>query len=373
MSYTYCVFGAGRQGVATVYDLIINCEASRVILCDPNQKVLDEAKNRLDDLLPENKCPIDTFQDVSLKVDFSRVDVILSCATWSANLGLARFAATYNVPYCDLGGNPHIVTRQGLIDTHTAIVPECGLSPGISNILAMGLAKEGFHEIQIKCGGIPVGTSRGNDPLEYKLTFDVMGLISEYSGVVPTIHDGRIVNRDTISRIVPYIRPDGSKYECSYTSNNSLAVVQSLLNAGVNNYEYMTIRYPGHWDKVKQWKTLGFLQGDDESDATLADILKRRPGLKYNRDTDEDKVILSIVGKNGNDFVCGLYGFDIVVYSDWKTKFSAMEMMTSWGITMVAHFIASNPSLVPKRFCTPENFVPSEFIMNGIKKRTGDK
>ncbi len=374
MGYRYCVFGAGRQGVAAIYDLIKFCEADLVVIYEPSDEAFNLANRRLNDLLGDAYHKVIWTASLNDKqtprVDWNSFDVMLSCAPWKANFDLTKFAMRWNTPFCDLGGNPETVDQQESLHPITPVVPDCGLSPGISNILAVYLAEKGCDEIKVRCGGIPL--TRFNDDLNYRLTFDPMGLISEYSGDVPVIINGMLQYIKALSIVEPY----GNKYECSPTSNNSPQVVESLHCLGVREYDYMTIRYNGHWNLVRGWHAAGFLKGNKEMDLHLAEALSKNPELQYDPETHVDKIILSVVGKAAIDRVTEdnmkvTKGFEFEVFADPETKFSAMELMTSWGITMVAHYIATYPSLSPKGFATPERFVPGKRIMDEIQKREG--
>jgi hypothetical protein len=45
-----------------------------------------------------------------------------------------------------------------------------------------------------------------------------------------------------------------------------------------------------------------------------------------------------------------------------------MELTTCWGITIVAHHIASARG-VPKGFATPERFVDTSWVLSEIERR----
>jgi len=362
MGYHYCVCGAGRQGVAVIQDLILFCNARKVTVCEPDSKAVHHAQKRLKGMLGKSGHERIVWCGSEPP---GNPDIILSCAPWSENVLLTKMAVERGVPFCDLGGNPETVKAQSMIDTQTAIVPDCGLSPGISNILAVGLAREGCDEIHVRCGGIPERET-GHE-LNYKLTFNPMGLLSEYRGKVPVIRNGRLGYVEALSTI----EPCGNTYECSPTSNNSPQVVETLLSLGVREYDYATIRYKGHWQLVRGWKAAGFLS-TDKNDAKLAAILEKNPDLRYSPLLDRDMVILSVLGKGGNPGTKRSFGFEIIVHADDKTKLSAMELTTSWGITIVASYMLaySGDSKVPKGFMTPEMFVPSDFLWNEIVRRT---
>lgn len=364
MGYNYCVCGAGRQGIAAIYDLIRYCEAGRILVYDPDSTALIRAIKRLAHLLePIDFHKLEFISYMTQSIDWSVFNVMLSCASWEANLKLTKFANNNGIPFCDLGGNPDIVFRQEQIETKSAIVPDCGVSPGISNILAAYLARKGYGEIHVRCGGIPA--EKLDNEFGYRLTFSAMGLISEYSGRSPVIVNGALTDIPSLSIVEHY----GNDYECSPTSNNSLQVIEYLRSLGVHTYDYMTIRYPGHWNLVRGWKAAGFLRGNLVADHALAQTLDENPSLKYDPDIHVDKVLLSVIGSIGEGLLKRVKGFDFTVFADPDTKFSAMELMTSWGITMVAHYMAKNPGKTPQGFSTPERFVDIDWVLGELGKR----
>ena len=79
-----------------------------------------------------------------------------------------------------------------------SVVPDCGLAPGLGNILAAASSSSaGAGAIEIRCGGLP---QTPRPPLGYKLVFNVGGLTNEYSGEAEYLRDGRIVRVPTLDR-----------------------------------------------------------------------------------------------------------------------------------------------------------------------------
>jgi len=381
MGYRYTVFGAGRQGLAAVYDLALNCEADRVVVIDPDEDTLNQAEERLMEILDDDGCDVE-WRSVAEHDDLVGADVILSCAPWKANQELTRKALDAGVAFCDLGGNPETVNKQqGLVADRASsvpVVPDCGVSPGISNILAASLARQGCTSVRVRCGGLPLDANRPGgmpDPVwadagnfNYKLTFDPMGLLSEYGGRVPVIEDGEVRFSQSLSVTEPF-EWRGCVLEASPTSNNSPQVVERLRAMGVRDYNYMTLRYPGHWDLARGWMAAGFLREDRVGDEALAAALAGNDRLRYDSLRDRDRLILSVQGAKGE----GLRehsGFSVEVRADTATKFTAMELTTSWGITMVAHQMASGVAR-PVGFATPEAFSDGDWIADQLRGRLG--
>ncbi len=369
MGYTYAVFGLGRQGTAAVYDLVRNCEADRVIGIDPVDDMRDAAADRLKAVLGA-AVPIQLVDNAALDWRWlsGQCDVVLSCAPYRYNPEIARHCVQAGLPMCDLGGNPDVVAEQQRLAAgkRVPVVPECGLSPGISNVAAVHLARtHQADRITVRCGGLPqTPPDPTENPLQYKLVFDPQGLISEYSGACPSIEDGEI-------RFLPaceFAEDFDEDHECFPTSNNAPQVAEYLLECGVRWYNYMTIRYKGHLARVEGLRVLGYLRGDAELDKQLRAALMDNETLRYDPARDRDKVILLVRGTRESGGLSPSWEYRIDVAADHRTGFSAMELTTSWGGTVVAHHLVNGQG-APDGFSTPERFVDTTWFLNEIDRR----
>ncbi len=379
--YNYLVFGSGRQGIAVVVDLIKNCEAKEITVVDPDQEQLLKCGDIVADLDDQYDFSITYRQAVqkdarNMILPHNHYDVILSCAPYQVNLELTKMAINSNIPYCDLGGNPEVVQQQRWHcepfeneGCCPAVVPDCGVSPGISNVLAVRFAKQGYDIIRVRCGGVFDGFV--DNPLNYELLFSPDGLISEYSGECPTIVDGRLVMEETVDYVEPFLHDrlhsDIMSYEvgfeCAHTSNNSVEVVEYLKEIGVKHYDYMTVRDRGHWNKIRVLKELGYCYGNRKKDEELIEMLSRKDFERKNPD------ILFLMVKGGK--VGGSISEQkelTIMHFGYPNNFSAMEEMTAWGITTVAYHIVSGLGK-PKGFATPERFVDGGWMIEELNKR----
>jgi hypothetical protein len=131
------------------------------------------------------------------------------------------------------------------------------------------------------------------------------------------IREGRAMTVEALSSTEPF----DADHESSPTSNNSPQVVSFLAGIGVRNYDYMTVRYLGHWGLVRGWKSLGYLCGDAARDDELAQRLLADRALRYDPAKDRDKLILAV---KGSKIVNGLrrgFEYRLDVAADKKTKF----------------------------------------------------
>ena len=364
--YRYVVFGAGRQGLAAIYDLIVNAQAQHVTVVEPDPRRALEASLRLGQLLRSRAAPFEVLTQVEDDV-LAKADVVLSCAPYSANVELTRRALSVGTAFCDLGGNPATVARQERLAARSRVpvVPDCGVSPGLSNVLAVHCAAvHGCDRIQVRCGGLPlVRPDARQNPLGYRLVFSPAGLISEYSGAVPVLRGGRRTSVAALS-VIERFEPG---LEAAPTSNNSPQVVDHLRSIGVRDYDYATLRYDGHWARVRAWKSRGYLRGRPARDAELAARLEADPVLRYVPSRNRDRLILSVRGERRTPLQRG-FSYRLDVAADRATRFSAMELTTSWGITIVAHHMASGRGR-PRGFATPERFVDTAWVIAEVERR----
>lgn len=363
----YVVFGAGRQGLAAIHDLVVNCAARAVTVVEPHAPRARQASERLRGLLRARARTV-RFESGITAAELGAADVVLSCAPYSANLALTSRALEAGVPFCDLGGNPEVVAAQERLakKSRVPVVPDCGVSPGLSNILAVHCAREhGCDEVRVRCGGLPLERPdpRAN-PLLYKLVFSPAGLISEYSGSVPVLRAGKPGRIEALSVVERF----EAGLEGAPTSNNSPQVVDFLRSIGVRDYDYMTLRYDGHWDLVRGWRSLGFLQGDTARDRELGARLAEDPVLRYDPRKDRDRLILCVRGERRGSTLRRGFSYRLDVAADRRTRFAAMELTTSWGITIVAHHMASGRGR-PRGFATPERFVDTGWVLTELERR----
>lgn len=365
--YHYVVFGAGRQGSAAIHDLISFCECASVLVVEPDDARRAAAEKRIRALLPRTSARASWKKSASA-TELEGKHVVLSCAPYSANLELTKLALAAGVPFTDLGGNPETVAAQEKLagKKGVPVVPDCGVSPGLSNIIATHCARaHGCTRVEVRCGGLPlVRPDARKNPLQYKLVFSPWGLISEYSGDVPVIRNGKLATVEALADIEEF----DAEHDSAPTSNNSPQVVRYLASAGVTHYDYRTIRYKGHWPLVLGWKSLGFLAGERARDEQLAERLQSDPLLRYDPKKDRDKLILRVRGWREQDGMQRGWEYRLDVAADRKTKFTAMELTTCWGITIVAHHIASGRGR-PKGFATPERFVDSGWVISEVERR----
>jgi lysine 6-dehydrogenase len=134
------------------------------------------------------------------------------------------------------------------------IVPDCGVAPGISNLLIgnfIGRLDE-VESIFIMVGGLP---EKAIPPLDYTITWSTDGLIDEYTRRVSIVQNGKVVEVEALTGVEAVEFPGVGKLEGFYTDG-----LRTLLHTlkDVRTMWEKTLRYPGHAAKIRVLKALGF-------------------------------------------------------------------------------------------------------------------
>jgi lysine 6-dehydrogenase len=372
MGYRYIVLGAGMQGTAAAYDLARFGEAELVLLADVDLDRAKEAAARVDRLVGDGLAQaarMDVQDRESLIKGLKGFDAALSAVPYHFNLEITEAAIAARTGLCDLGGNTSIVLKQLELDPQAreaeiTIIPDCGLAPGMANTLAVyAMSKiEKPREVRIWCGGLP---QRPKPPLDYKLVFSIEGLTNEYFGKAYVLRDGRVMELDTFTELeeVEFPPPVG---RCeAFITTGGTSTCPWTFEGELQRYEYKTVRYPGHYEKVKALLDLGLLD-PEPVEVGGAKVSPRElfhavvpPRISF--PDDPDLVVLRVHCR-GEDRGGPLeVQLDLMDFYDEAAGFSAMERTTAFPAAIVTVMIAKGElehGVVPlERAVPPEPFV----------------
>ncbi len=369
----YTVIGAGMMGSAAAYDLATRNPNDTVVVADIN---VQQAKNTAASIGPNvTGLRVDVNNQKELVKAIEGSNAVISAVTYSVNYQMTRAAIEAGVPMCDLGGNNEILARQLTLDTAAkekgiTIVPNCGLAPGLINILAMQGTRE-FEElnsIHLRVGGLP---QHPRPPLYYQIVFSVEGLINEYVEKATVIHDGTLQQIEPMSGLedIEFPAPFGSLE--AFNTSGGLSTLTELLNGKVKELNYKTIRYKGHCEKFKTLLDLGFATSEPmmvggsvkTNREFFADLLRKK--LDYG---DKDVVLAraTISGRTATSEKTLVYEF--VDYYDDATKMTAMMRATAFPTSIVAQMLAHGV-IRERGVLVPELCVPGETMIEELGKR----
>ncbi len=385
MDYNYLILGAGQQGTAAAYDLARWGEAERVTLGDLELERAEAAAARVNRLLGRRIAQaqqLDVSAIRTLEEKLRPYDLCLSAVPYYFNLAIAQAALAAQTGFCDLGGNTAIVRGELALDQQArqagiTIVPDCGLAPGLANILAVyameRLEQMGGRpqEMRIYCGGLP---QKPRSPLGYKLVFSIEGLTNEYLGPVYVLRRGQVKVIESLSEREELLFPPPLGRLEAFTTSGGSSTCPWSFQGRLDSYEYKTLRYPGHLAQLKTLVGLGLLSQEPVELAgqpvVPQELFHRVAAPHLSFPADEDLVVLRVrcIGQ-GDDAPLEVQ-YDLLDYQDRTTGFSAMERLTGFPAAIVAAMCAQGQ--IGPGACLLEQAVPagqfmSELLRRGIK------
>lgn len=350
MNLKYAVLGAGMQGTAAAYDLALFANPSQIVLGDVSLEQAQKSAHRVNMLVGREICvpqQVDALDANSLGAFLEGVAVLLSCVPYWMHPKIAKVAIAKKVNMTDLGGNTEITLETLEMDdaakaAGVTLVPDTGLAPGLVNSLGLHLIEslDETESVKLYCGVLP---QNPKPPFNYKLTFNVEGLVTEYDFQAVALRNGEIVMIDTLSELEDLHIEQLGPMEAFVTSGGT-STAPYTLKGKTPNYEYKTIRFPGHCERIKIFRDFGFWN-PDEIEVKGAKVRPREVFYKVFGEAlakfeDLDLCAVRGVGVGTKSGEKVRLQIDIFDKQDEKTGFTSMERLTGFSMAIVAIAIA---------------------------------
>jgi lysine 6-dehydrogenase len=255
----YLVLGAGKQGSACALDLLEQSSTTSVILADRDVgRVPAFLKGQ-----PKLTLQAEDFADSARMASLMRgVSSVLSAAPYYLNVELARLAVEAGAHFADLGGNTEIVFQQKALHDHAvrrgvSVIPDCGLAPGMINILAgEGIARlDEVESVKIYVGGLP---QHPEPPLNYMVVYSLEGALDYYTTPSWVLRGGKRVQVEPLSEVETIQFPELGALEAFHTAGG-ISTMPFDYEGKIPMMEYKTLRYPGHVAIMRPIRELGLL------------------------------------------------------------------------------------------------------------------
>jgi lysine 6-dehydrogenase len=248
------VLGGGIVGSAAAWDLVRR--GHRVTLADL------AAPAAAAEQVGATPAVVDAADPTALAGALHGHDLVVSAVPYALGVGVAAAAIAARAHYLDFGGNPTIVAAQLTLGDRAraagiAVVPDCGLAPGMANVLAVGavdaLGDGPIEEVRLRVGALPVVPTGA---LEYQLAFNPAGLINEYAEPCEILEDGAYTTVEPLTGIETVEWEEWGPLEAFHTAGGSSSLPH-LWEGRVSSLDYKTLRYPGHGHAVRSMLELG--------------------------------------------------------------------------------------------------------------------
>ena len=373
-TYRYGILGAGRQGTAAAFDLVVRGEAASVTLADIDEAAARRAAERVNRLTGRDRAAgvrLDVTDRDALVAFLRPLDAFIAAVSYKLNLGIAEAALDAGTSMCDLGGFTATALAQiGLADRAKqrgiAIVPDCGEAPGLANNL-MAYATtllDATDDLLLLDGGLPLHPEA---PWEYRVTFAMDGLTNEYAGGADWVRDGRIVHVDTFDpaeyELVELGDPVG---ELEAFSAGGGSTVPWTLGRTVPSIRNKVLRYPGHVAQFQAFQDAGFFS-ETPIQVDGVPVVPRHvfhaliePQIRA-PENFEDIVIAHVIatGRRGGRPARAIV--DLRAARDDTLGFTGMERTTGWHAAIVCHLIASG-AIPPGAYPVEEAVAPATMV-----------
>jgi len=267
--------------------------------------------------------------------------------------------------------NPLALTDNA-IKANVTIVPDCGLAPGISNILVGHAAAEldKVQAVHIMVGGLP---EKPVPPLDYVITWSTENLIDEYMRKARIVKEGKIIEVEALSGLEEIEFPEFGKLEAFYT--DGLRTLPQTITDTYDMWE-KTLRYPGHAEKIKLLKTLGFFE-EEQIDVDGISVSPKKLTVKLfeqklRKPEVKDIVALKVEVSGVKNSKQTRYVYHLLDHYDEKRGITAMARTTAYTASIIAQFML-------KKALKEKGVVPTEKIgldnalfklfLEGLEKR----
>ncbi len=369
------VLGAGLQGSACAYDLLQNPEVTQVRLADLRFDHLPAFLKPLSGprLIPTT---LDVRDRDAVLALMHECDAVMSAIPYYFNFQLAECAVEAGVHFCDLGGNTEIVEQQkGLasraLEKGVTIVPDCGVAPGMVNILAQhGISQlESVASVRIYVGGLP---QQPEPPLNYQIVYSLEGVLDYYTTLSWVVRNGKREQVVALSEREPvqFDAPVGT-LEAFHTAGG-LSTMAARYEGQIPTMEYKTLRYPGHAEMMEAIRELGLLDLDPVdvkgTKVIPRDVFVSVVGPKLTKLAGKDLLALRVTVAGMKEGKPASRQFDLIDRFDEANGISAMMRTTGYSLSITGQMQVRG-QVQPAGVWTPDEGMPAVEYLAELRAR----
>ena len=350
------ILGCGNIGSVAAEDLAKSISSIQVVVADKKETRAKEVAERIGGS-NVSWIQLDATNPSKLANALKDFDLVMGFLPGKLGYRLTRACIDAGKDLVDvsyMSENPLALTDNA-IKASVTIVPDCGLAPGISNILVGHAAAEldKVQAVHIMVGGLP---EKPVPPLDYVITWSPENLIDEYMRKARIVKEGKIIEVEALSGLEEIEFPEFGKLEAVYT--DGLRTLPQTITDAYDMWE-KTLRYPGHAEKIKLLKTLGFFE-EEQIDVEGVSVSPRKLTVKLLEQKLRKPEIKDIVAlkvevagvKNGRQT---RYVYHLLDHYDEKRGITAMARTTAYSASIIAQ-------LMLKKALKEKGVVPTEKI-----------
>jgi lysine 6-dehydrogenase len=369
------VLGAGLQGCACASDLLQNPAVTQVTLADLRVSTLpDFLQEDWDGRLRTLK--LDVNDGAAVRNAMRGHASVMSAIPYYYNGPMAEAALESGCHFSDLGGNTEIVLEQKTLHDRAqakgiSIIPDCGLAPGMVNILAAeGIRRlDRAEQVKIYVGGLP---QQPEPPLNYQIVYSLEGALDYYTTPSWVLRNGRPVQVDALSEVEPVEFPEPVGRLEAFHTGGGISTMPFAYEGKVKVMEYKTLRYPGHVSIMRPIRELGLLENTPievkGQPVIPRDLFIAAVSPRLHKPRGKDLVALQVQVSGQKDEAPHAVTFRLIDYYDGENGISAMMRTTGYSLSITGQMQAKK-LIGPPSVYTPDECVPPELYISELAKR----
>jgi len=388
------ILGLGMQGKAALFYLLNNCPGAQIVVVDNGPEFDRDVDRYLSDTV--SGCRIDASDEMELAPIIEDADVVMDALPGSFALYIAKLAARMGVNlvsamyYLNPAERDPIKIKKireelyniniDARETGAIVLSEFGFDPGID--LVMG--KKALSEVDVVeefysyGAGLPAPEA-ANNPLKYKFSWSVIGVMRAYLRPAWIISKGQVVNIESknifAGENVHLLQLDElpTALEC-YPNGNSVYYAELFgIKNTVRETARFACRWPGHCAFWEVMSKSGFLDDRpiDVEDTLIppidftATLLGSQKQFRYNEDEKDMTLIRidvrgSLLGKKKRVV------YQLIDWRDLNTGFTSMQRTAGFTMGLGARLIMGG-RLNKAGLLTPLD-VPYDLVVKGLEK-----
>jgi lysine 6-dehydrogenase len=346
------VLGSGLMGSVISWDLSRSPDVDSVTVADIDEARMAAVRKKAGKKLSTER--VDISNEAQLARFLKGFDVVCAALPHGVVHAADVVAAKSGAKMVDIAFEDEQMELDSVARKNgSLLIPGCGLAPGLGGILLSEAFRElkGASEGRILVGGLP---QTPQPPFEYRLVFSVIGLLREYTDVARIVREGKVVRVKPFDDVehVHFPAPVGN---CEAFYTDGLASLLYTMK-GAQRLDEMTVRYPGHADRMKFLIEAGFLSKEagevkgarlSPYDATAA-LLDR----KLREGDPKDVTVLRVTAKGSGGFV----KYEMIDWYDRENEVTSMGKTTGYTCSIVAQMVG-NGEVTGKGVVPPETAV----------------
>ena len=367
------VLGSGLQGSACSYDLLHSSDVTQVTIVDLHPDQLPTFLPTDDERL--HVVAADANDHEVIRELMVAHDAAMSAFPYYFNGPMAKIAVEADCHFCDLGGNTEIVFEQKQLDEPAkahgvSVIPDCGLAPGMVNILAAeGIRRlDTAERVKIFVGGLP---QNPEPPLNYQIVYSLEGALDYYTTPSWVLRDGRRTQVDALSDIEPVEFPEPVGTLEAFHTGGGISTLPWEYEGKVDFMEYKTLRYPGHVAIMRPIRELGLLSDTPievkGQQVVPRDLFIAAVSPQLTKPEGHDLVALRVDVSGIKDGQPKTWSWQLIDRYDVEHGISAMMRTTGYSLSIIGQMQAAGTTAPGVR--TPDQAVPYQAYVDALAER----